>query len=532
MTLVISGVVRRRTGIDVTTGNDKNNNKLGIYRPDMKSYGLHHVFAFIDQCKEWTVTSEKKFKLESGENIRLVEQKHVFTEEHYITLTSYYAETVLIHQFASLHRDTSSSSGSYEKNVSNGELYSKVLEKIWRYQETERRVNEVKPIFDKLFGEGAKYESEKTDHSLKVFVEDMVSFGDLKDAHHTMPQNEVVGGTIVGFINTVRRFKRGYYVVSVLKPFEDCDPLVMFHHINVDPQKLMHQIILMSEDYCDYLREERNSINRYDWCHHRNWGGSQSSDEADHDDEEEDDDHYYSSDDGDNSSLSDVIAFFDYYGIDDSDSDVEYPYFNHAYEKFLQTKLGKMMTCKDDENGDLSNSISVEKEALSGWQQLAKELENFEDDDFDQKDENADGKDHVEKTDKADDKKPVKYPDSNTIYFCPTGKAGSLKELLRNGETIQSEDIEELTAVGKDSKHCVALSANTRPLNSGDWIYGKLFQDASSERYFALVVNFVLGNLDSHYGGIPDHVKALYPDKRFTSISDTKLKFNVSDFEF
>ncbi|KAK7078577.1 hypothetical protein SK128_028397 [Halocaridina rubra] len=139
---------------------------------------------------------------------------------------------------------------------------------------------EVKRVVKKMFTPGYKFPLQETDDNLKVNVGNLASFGDIKDASRTEPQNEDVSGTIIGYICTVRAFYPGNYKVTVIKPYNDDrqyhinDPLVIFHHENVDPNLLVHQVIRLSEDYCEFHNGFKNSINRYDWCHWTHFGSS------------------------------------------------------------------------------------------------------------------------------------------------------------------------------------------------------------------------------------------------------------------
>ena len=128
------------------------------------------------------------------------------------------------------------------------------------------------------------FPQQDTDDNMKLNITGKVSFGDLVNASKENPQNKEVYGTIIGYICTVRKFHPGNYKVTVIKPFSDTqkyveyDPLVIFHHTDINPNLLAQQVLRMTDDYCNFHRDLRNSINRYDWCHFNNWGYCDSDD--------------------------------------------------------------------------------------------------------------------------------------------------------------------------------------------------------------------------------------------------------------
>ena len=116
-----------------------------------------------------------------------------------------------------------------------------------------------------------------------------------------------------------------------------------------------------------------------------------------------------------------------------------------------------------------------------------------------------------------------------SIYFCPTESGPLLKKAVKQRKSINSEVIDELFGYVNNAKEAFALATKVHGMNSGDWIYGKVFEDEDSGKNFALVINFYMGDLFMER--IPDELKKLYPKKKFTSVSKTKLKFNLTDFE-
>ncbi|XP_066911071.1 uncharacterized protein [Clytia hemisphaerica] len=401
-----------RSKRDVPSGTkSRKTNNDAPYNSTMKSYSPGNVDAFIQQCTDWDEVNTEDIVLPTGEEFRCVVQKKYFGENHYITLSLTYAFGILVRKDSSLRNECSSMSGSFGNfgDLSKSTAVDKLCRKLADFKDHRRRMKTLQPILEKAFAEGSTYPMIKEDRSLKVLVSDMASFGDLKEAQSQKPQKQKIGGTIRGYVNTVRHFKPGYYYTSVIKPMEDCDPFVMYHHESIDPRKLMDQILLMADDYEDYLPKVVNSINRYDWCEWMHYGGDSSGED-----------------------------------------------------------------CSKDE-------------------------------------------------------KARRLDDRCSIYFCPTESGSLLKKTVKQRKITNSEVIDELSGYVGDDEKVIALGIKTGGMNSGDWIYGKVFEDEDSGQNFALVVNFCLGDLFME--SIPDELKNMYPNKKFTSVSKTELKFNIADFE-
>ena len=128
------------------------------------------------------------------------------------------------------------------------------------------------PIYDQIFDVDCKFAKIVTDESFGVEIKDNVSFGDFGDVQSTKSQMTTVTGTIYGFINTVRTFVAGKYRFTMIYPFctEQNEPFCVFHHSSVSPTRLVRKILTFT-DYDTFHYDIVNSINRYDWCHYRNW---------------------------------------------------------------------------------------------------------------------------------------------------------------------------------------------------------------------------------------------------------------------
>lgn len=151
----------------------------------------------------------------------------------------------------------------------------------WEKYEEEMTLRKarIQHIIPEIFSPGYSFPRQDTDDDFTITVNDHVSFGDMKDAANSNPQNAMHTNPVKGFVCTVRKFHPGTYKVTVLKLFEypdknfgEGDPLVIFHHEKIDPKQIGLQVIRLCQDYCDYHQGMINYINRYDWCHWRNWG--------------------------------------------------------------------------------------------------------------------------------------------------------------------------------------------------------------------------------------------------------------------
>ena len=135
----------------------------------------------------------------------------------------------------------------------------------------------IRQMFRQMLVPDFVFPKQDTDDNMKLEVTGKVSFGDIVDASKENPQNEEVHGTIIGYVCTIRKFHPGNYKVTVIKPFSDSpiyvdyDPLVIFHHTDTNPNLLAQQVLRMTDDYCTFHKDLRNSINRYDWCHFNSW---------------------------------------------------------------------------------------------------------------------------------------------------------------------------------------------------------------------------------------------------------------------
>lgn len=297
----------------------------------------------------------------------------------------------------------------------------------FRHQEEDAFIKEI-------FSSGYVFPQQDTDDDFEVEIDDLVSFGDIKDASCTEPQNAEVDGTIVGHICTVRKFFPGKYKVTVVNLIDSerygCnDPLVIFHHEDIDPNLLALQVIHLDDDYCVFRRGLRNYINRYDWCH---WT-------------------HFSGEGGDYEKATDTVV-------------------SVLNEKFKST---------------LPSKVTI-PDLLS---------EHFR----------------------------------TLIYFTRNEDAKNLTAYIQKGHVHRSSVIKHLFSVKDDNGKTISLGINFTPFNSGEWEYGKVFEDPEIGCNYALILNGYLSLDEGPW-------KKLYTsdersDMGFTTIHETGLKFPMSQFK-
>lgn len=290
-------------------------------------------------------------------------------------------------------------------------------------------------IYDHVFSQDTRYPILKTDPNMNLMVTDLVSFGDLEDAIRVSKEKIPLGGTIIGTIHTVRHFHPGVYRCTQVIPFEDHEPVFIYHHESIDPAKIIRQSYLMMTDFNENNNDLSNYIGRYEWTHESSWGVASS--------EESEDDEY-------------------------------------------------------------------DKERLNKWlkkKRLGKDKELY--------------------------KKRKSY-----MYFASYENASCLKECVKS-ECIEYSNISSshYTVVSPQLNRPIAMAAEI-VCSIESWKLGKAFQDISSQKYFALMINSYarfMDDIDQFSYGIKDPFSRLskrYPDVQFTSVEETELKFNMTDFKF
>ena len=55
------------------------------------------------------------------------------------------------------------------------------------------------------------------------------------------------------------------YVFTTANPLEEMIPLAIFHHIDVDPKKIVMQFMNMPDANADH-EDVRNALDHRDWC--------------------------------------------------------------------------------------------------------------------------------------------------------------------------------------------------------------------------------------------------------------------------
>ena len=111
--------------------------------------------------------------------------------------------------------------------------------------------------------------------------------------------------------------------------------------------------------------------------------------------------------------------------------------------------------------------------------------------------------------------------------------AKTLSKSIRNGNKEKSTKIPELFSVGAHNNggtnEVLALGADFDKWNYGDGVCGKLFQDKTSGKYFALMIHSP--EAQAIFQGIPQRkLQELFPNHNFSSIQETKMMFKMKDF--
>eukprot|EP01084_Bolivina_argentea_P057502 105066_1 len=227
---------------------------------------------FIAQCTEWNIWKTQIFSLETGQFCKIITFiKYIDSEcSQYVKYIRYFMNGSNVWNECSNHED---SSPIQTRSIKNVECDWKKLRQIEQHFAEIESFKTCDPLVKRICNTKRKFYKIIHDPKLRIDITNAVSFGDFVDTQAEKSQNEEVTGTIIGFINTVRCFMPGSYHVTVIRPFEHDESFTMFHHHNISPHKLMHQILRIF-DYNDFHPNIQNSINRYDWCHDRNWGES------------------------------------------------------------------------------------------------------------------------------------------------------------------------------------------------------------------------------------------------------------------
>uniref|UniRef100_A0A7M5V7I2 Uncharacterized protein n=2 Tax=Clytia hemisphaerica TaxID=252671 RepID=A0A7M5V7I2_9CNID len=194
------------------------------YHPAMKSPTNQNIKLFALQNDEWDEETSKDHVLLSGETICIVRRKKIFetgkVEE--ISFMQTYAYGVLINQNCSYSDRKCKDRINYGGHSDNlnakfeSQTTKKINDKLGYFLYTyKRQMESFTPVVEKVFAEGYIYPMIKEDRSLKVRVTNLVSFGNLQDAQHKIPQQDFPERH--GYVNTVRHFKPGYYYTTVIK---------------------------------------------------------------------------------------------------------------------------------------------------------------------------------------------------------------------------------------------------------------------------------------------------------------------------
>ena len=104
---------------------------------------------------------------------------------------------------------------------------------------------------------------------MSVTFEEFVSLGDKKEVYEASSPDETIPirGTIIGKINTVKKFIPGEYKIMITD-ISSRTQIAILYHASVDPMKIKSEFGKIQKDpfYSQY--GEKNLINRYDWLTH------------------------------------------------------------------------------------------------------------------------------------------------------------------------------------------------------------------------------------------------------------------------
>ncbi len=410
------------------------------YEATMEKYNSENITAFVEQCKVWDKEEVKEdFYMDEGEHVcqRVFTKFFDNSETHCIEVTSWYVNEKVIYCSSVLKR-----SDGWQLGREQNKWGSDKLNQILQFMDNRRHIELVLPILEAIFSEGYTYPTELYDPDISVCIENEVSFGDLEDIKN------------MNSFTTRRQFHPGVYKCAVLAPEIECDPLVIYHHETVDPKKILHQIILMMDDYERYHQTVKNSINRYDWGKSACYGEDSDEDEV----------------------------FINRYS-EDVDEEKEIP------DKDIEEHQSR----KKERNEDPAVNIQ-EHQA--------------------RKEKNEEPPFSIDKEDVM-------------VFFADSKKSKNVEDAVKSGHVIASGVIPDLYEVLDEDEKCMALTISMSQYNMTDCYNAKLFEDTTNQLCFALVINCILGDLEC---GIPEKVKALFPDVKFTSVKKTGLMFDMAEF--
>merc|ERR1739838_484995 len=137
-----------------------------------------------------------------------------------------------------------------------------------------------------------------------------------------------------------------------------------------------------------------------------------------------------------------------------------------------------------------------------------------------------DFKDEVCKTQrKVHPQKKSKTPSDNKelIYFMNSQYTSSLKDTLDSGKIENGGEVDR-SFILKNGSESSGIAVNMKGQN---WRSAHAFEDSTSGKCFALVISTdTWEHLSNNY----EHLEAHYPDQKWSSVSETELKFQMKDF--
>merc|ERR1711970_1097152 len=112
---------------------------------------------------------------------------------------------------------------------------------------------------------------------------------------------------------------------------------------------------------------------------------------------------------------------------------------------------------------------------------------------------------------------------SELIYFMQSKYSSSLKEILDCGK-IEKGSYTDGSFVLKSGSETSGIAVNMKGQN---WRSAHIFEDSNSGKCFAVVV---FTDTWEHLSNNYEHLKAHYPDLKWSSVAESELKFQMNDF--
>merc|ERR1739838_1265283 len=129
-----------------------------------------------------------------------------------------------------------------------------------------------------------------------------------------------------------------------------------------------------------------------------------------------------------------------------------------------------------------------------------------------------------EEMDVSDDEiNDLELSSEEEIYFMNSQYTSSLKDTLDSGKIENGGEVDR-SFILKNGSESSGIAVNMKGQN---WRSAHAFEDSTSGKCFALVISTdTWEHLSNNY----EHLEAHYPDQKWSSVSETELKFQMNDF--